>query len=64
MIKNNYSANKNYKTPKISDIKSITVEHPKASCKLSRNMKLSKTFSQVGSTGKNSTSSINCTNAI
>ena len=56
MIKNNYPTTKNYKKPKITDIKLVTMKHPETSCKLFNTKKQVKNVLQVGGAGKNSTS--------
>ena len=46
---------KSFENPKIVDIKSVTMEHPKTSCKLSKTIRQTKKVFQVGS-GKSSNS--------
>ena len=55
MIKDNYSTVKSYRKPNIVDIRSVIIEHPKTSQKLSNTLKHAKTVPHVGS-GKSSNS--------
>ena len=47
---------KTIENPNIVDIKPVTIEHTKTSCKLSKTVRQAKTFSQAGGACKNSTS--------
>ena len=45
---------KNFENPKIIGIKAVTIEHPKATCKLPKAIRLVEKVSQVSGAGKNS----------
>ena len=49
---------KTLENPNIIDIKSVTIEHPKTSNKLSKTIRQAEKVSQVGGAGKNCSSSV------
>ena len=50
---------KTIKNPNIIDIKSVTIEEPKPSCKLSKTIRQAEKISQVSGAGKYPTSPLN-----